>query len=298
MDEYIDREKAFYNAMLSLYLERDGEKLKEMPVELTKVLAPWAHMTPSGMVHASEIGSLEEEKAALASELQSTKQTLEDLMEEYMAAFDKNQEAAQLPVEEDQLQEELAQEEMPEPEPEEAAEITFDEPAAASPEEEMPLEDETDPTAGIEFDAPGAETPKEVPPEEEMDVAAELGIDEPPASTPSDESTARQEQQKEREQIDPLEEPEDLDDVSLSALGIDPEPTPAIPEPETAEDIEPGNLEEDLFEMPDSPDQPEQPKQKNQTEETPPTEEDLEDARAREELEGLADLFDPPSDKP
>ncbi len=91
VDEYVAREKAFYNAMLSLYLNRDGEKLKEIPEELTKVLTPWVHMTPRGMIHASEVSGLENEKAQLAAELDSTKGTLEQLMDEYMAAFKKTQ---------------------------------------------------------------------------------------------------------------------------------------------------------------------------------------------------------------
>ncbi|MBZ8144090.1 hypothetical protein CLD22_30435, partial [Rubrivivax gelatinosus] len=40
VDEYVAREKAFYSAMLSLYLNRDGTKLQEIPDELAKVLTP------------------------------------------------------------------------------------------------------------------------------------------------------------------------------------------------------------------------------------------------------------------
>ncbi len=87
VDEYVEREKAFYNAMLGIYLDRDGGRLKQIPAELTKVLAPWVQMTPSGMVDAKEMGTLEDEKTALAVELESTKATLEELMDEYMAAF-------------------------------------------------------------------------------------------------------------------------------------------------------------------------------------------------------------------
>lgn len=87
VEEYVEREKAFYNAMLSLYLERDGSKLKQIPSELAKVLAPWAQLTPTGMIPASAVGNLEVEKAELSSELENTKQTLEQLMEEYTAAF-------------------------------------------------------------------------------------------------------------------------------------------------------------------------------------------------------------------
>jgi hypothetical protein len=91
VDEYVAREKAFYQAMLSLYLERDGTKLADIPEELAKVLAPWANLTPSGMVDRGDIGDLESEKAELAAELENTKQTLDELMSEYSAAFSRNQ---------------------------------------------------------------------------------------------------------------------------------------------------------------------------------------------------------------
>ena len=91
VDEYVAREKAFYNAMLSLYLERDGAKLKDIPAELAKVLSPWTTLTPSGRLPTGDIGHLESEKAELAAELESTKQTLDELMSEYSAAFNRSQ---------------------------------------------------------------------------------------------------------------------------------------------------------------------------------------------------------------
>ncbi|PQJ95428.1 hypothetical protein [Chromatium okenii] len=84
VDEYALREQAFYQAMLSLYLERDGKKLAEIPAELAKVLDPWSELVPSGMVDTAE---LEEEKAKLADELENTRHTLDELMKEYSAAF-------------------------------------------------------------------------------------------------------------------------------------------------------------------------------------------------------------------
>ncbi len=91
VNEYVAREKAFYNAMLSLYLERDGARLKDMPAELTKVLTPWATLTPSGMVHADDLSGLENEKAKLTAELENTQKTLDELMSEYAAAFSHSQ---------------------------------------------------------------------------------------------------------------------------------------------------------------------------------------------------------------
>lgn len=87
VDEYIGRERAFYNVMLNLYLKRDSSKLKQLPIELAKVIKPWSEITPYGMMSADEVSGLEHEKDRLALELASTKETLERLMDEYTAAF-------------------------------------------------------------------------------------------------------------------------------------------------------------------------------------------------------------------
>ncbi|MBK1694357.1 hypothetical protein CKO09_06325 [Chromatium weissei] len=84
VDEYALREQAFYQAMLSLYLERDGKKLADIPAELAKVLDPWANLVPPGLLEANE---LEDEKTKLAEELENTRHTLDELMKEYSAAF-------------------------------------------------------------------------------------------------------------------------------------------------------------------------------------------------------------------
>lgn len=97
VDEYIERERAFYNVMLNLYLKRDSSKLKQLPVELAKVIKPWSEMTPYGMMSADEVSGLEHEKDQLALELASTKETLERLMDEYTAAF-KHAEQEKVPL--------------------------------------------------------------------------------------------------------------------------------------------------------------------------------------------------------
>jgi len=235
VDEYVEREKAFYSAMLSLYLERDGAKLRDLPAELTKVLTPWAHITPSGMVDASKVGSLEEEKAALALELDNTQQTLERLMDEYMAAFDKN---------------EAPDEQAPKPAPQ------------PEPEEEEEAFEET-------FENISEEAKTQTPPTEDVE---------------------------EEQQFDVLEEPEDLDDIALSALGIEPD-APATDTQTTPPDQDAAAIEEeDAFELPPAPVE-EQPADDDEQADKPPSDADLDDEQAREELEGLADLFGGPSDK-
>ncbi|AHF05522.1 hypothetical protein MARPU_09795 [Marichromatium purpuratum 984] len=94
VDEYLERERAFYNAMLDIYLERSGEKLQDLPKELTKVLAPLVHMTPTNMVDVEQLSDLEDAKAQLEAELGDTKKTLNQLMDEYNAAFSAQQQEA------------------------------------------------------------------------------------------------------------------------------------------------------------------------------------------------------------
>lgn len=259
--EYVEREQAFYSAMLSLYLQRDGGKLKDLPAELTKILTPWASLTPSGMVPASEIssqiGSLEHEKAELATELEHTKQTLEQLMDEYMAAFDKAQAPPETPAS------------PPPPAP------TEDEGAA-----DIVFEDET-----LELD------------QNAIDVQPDVGEPEPEVKTkPVAKTTADldallfDDAQDEPEPQDELPAPDEapaspiadnLDDVFGEPLQYDIE---ADDEPALKPgDLRPGNIEAN---------QPNDPIEAAWS--TPPrTEEEI----ALEELEGLADLFDPPPAK-
>ncbi|MEX2481382.1 MAG: hypothetical protein WD928_11015 [Gammaproteobacteria bacterium] len=90
VDEFIGREQAFYQVMTSVYLERDSERLKEIPAELTKVISPWIRMTPSNMVAAAEVDALAESNSALGAELEETRRSMDELMAEYMKAFQKN----------------------------------------------------------------------------------------------------------------------------------------------------------------------------------------------------------------
>ncbi|MCK7576474.1 MAG: hypothetical protein MZV65_11635 [Chromatiales bacterium] len=233
VDEYMERERAFYNMMLNLYLNRDGAKLKEIPAELAKVIKPWAEMTPVGMINVSDVTSLENEKAQLSTELENTKETLEQLMEEYMAAFKKAE----------QQQTDSPQEPPSAPEP--VPRTPFEEPQpvtqAPEPDEEADLGD-LDMDAG-DFDIQPAESLPE-------DESAQ------PSTAPPNESESS---------FDETLDPSDID-AMLEALAQEvvqkPEPTPALA---------------------------------NEAHERPLSPEEIEEARARDELEGLADLFDLPS---
>lgn len=89
VDEFIARESAFYNAMANVYVDRNRDKLRELPATLTQVIAPWIRMTPKNTVDASQVAGLSEANAVLEAELAETRFNLEALMNEYSAAFDK-----------------------------------------------------------------------------------------------------------------------------------------------------------------------------------------------------------------
>lgn len=234
VDEYMERERAFYNMMLNLYLNRDGAKLKEIPAELAKVIKPWAEMTPVGMINASDVTSLENERAQLSTELENTKETLEQLMEEYMAAFKKaEQQQADAPP-------------TPPPALEPAPGISTREPEAVmqtpEPDEEADLGD-FDMDAG-DFDIQPAESPPEDEPAE------------PPPEPPAESESSFD------EALDPSDIDAMLEALAKEAVG-EQEPAPAKPDEESERPLSP---------------------------------EEIEEARARDELEGLADLFDLPSE--
>lgn len=231
VDEYLERERAFYSVMMNLYLNRDGAKLKEIPAELAKVIKPWAEITPTGMISASEVSSLENEKAQLSSELENTKETLEQLMEEYMAAFKKaEQQSGSTPPSASK------------PAPPTTSPVPDE--ALKSPEPDESMGEHIDFDAldmdAADFDIQPAEAaqPEEPPP--------------PPAVVESEES------------IEDALDPSDID-AMLEALAKE----------AAAATDKPGA---------DS--------------ERPLSPEEIEEARARDELEGLADLFDLPSDSP
>ncbi len=87
VDEFMQREKAFYNAVVGAFLGRDKNKLSDLNDELTKVVAPWISMTPKNMVDSKEAASLAATNSRLEMELVETKEVLEQMIEEYNRTF-------------------------------------------------------------------------------------------------------------------------------------------------------------------------------------------------------------------
>ena len=133
VDQFLSREQAFYDAMLNIYLNKDGRSLADIPEELRKVLSPWAELQQAANEDSEALGGVREQNAELSQQLQHNKEIIQRLLEEYDATFNKFQD-------EDE-DEPLAAVEDEEPEPE--------------PEEEESLEDQINDILSSE--PPGAE---------------------------------------------------------------------------------------------------------------------------------------------
>lgn len=98
INEFVEREQAFYEVMTSVYLDRDGSRLHEIPDELTKLISPWVRMTPNNMVDKASLDDLVNENDTLSSELDETRRNMDELMAEYQGAFDKGEKLSALQV--------------------------------------------------------------------------------------------------------------------------------------------------------------------------------------------------------
>lgn len=94
VEEFVEREHAFYNAVIGIHLGRSGKALSDLPAEVTRLIAPWLRLTPRGQVDESAVSALADQNSALTTELDETRQVLERLMAEYSAAFDRERAGA------------------------------------------------------------------------------------------------------------------------------------------------------------------------------------------------------------
>jgi hypothetical protein len=101
VDEFVEREKAFYNAVVGAFLGRGDNKIIDLDSALTKVLAPWISITPANVVDAAEVESIAEQKSQVEAELDETKKVLEKMMQEYSGTF-RARPSDRQPVDEDE----------------------------------------------------------------------------------------------------------------------------------------------------------------------------------------------------
>ncbi|EIC22443.1 hypothetical protein [Thiorhodovibrio frisius] len=99
VNQFLSREQAFYDAMLNIYLNKDGKSLADIPDELRKVLTPWAELQESANEDSAVAGDLQAENTELSQQLEHNKEIIERLLEEYDATFNKFQHAEEPPPE-------------------------------------------------------------------------------------------------------------------------------------------------------------------------------------------------------
>lgn len=94
VDEFIARERAFYDALLAIYLHRDPAAFAAIGTELGKLIEPWIALVPQGTVDAGQVEQLQADLKALADanaelngRLAQSGQVMESLLAEYRAAF-------------------------------------------------------------------------------------------------------------------------------------------------------------------------------------------------------------------
>jgi len=87
VSDFIEREHAFYNALIGVHLGRGGKTLADVPAEVTRLVAPWLRLTPKPVIDDSEVEALQTQNQTLTHQLAETKDVLDELMNEYNAAF-------------------------------------------------------------------------------------------------------------------------------------------------------------------------------------------------------------------
>jgi len=87
VSDFIEREHAFYNALIGVHLGRGGKTLADVPAEVTRLVAPWLRLTPKPVIDESAVEALQTQNQTLTHQLAETKDVLDELMSEYSAAF-------------------------------------------------------------------------------------------------------------------------------------------------------------------------------------------------------------------
>lgn len=87
VSDFIEREHAFYNALIGVHLGRGGKTLADVPAEVTRLVAPWLRLTPTPVVDEDAVEALQTQNLTLSNQLAETKEVLDELMSEYSAAF-------------------------------------------------------------------------------------------------------------------------------------------------------------------------------------------------------------------
>lgn len=91
IDEFMNRERAFYKTLISVYVNRNPDEFSILGKALEEMVTPYTDLAlsaePAGNSEAME--ALQQKNEALAKELDDSKTVMDDLLAEYTSTFDK-----------------------------------------------------------------------------------------------------------------------------------------------------------------------------------------------------------------
>jgi hypothetical protein len=168
VDQFIAREQAFYDAMLNIYLNKEGKSLGDIPGELRKVLTPWVDLQASANEEVAALGDLRAENAELSEQLNHNKEIIQRLLEEYDATFNKFQQTSEPSSESGPESKQAAEtnaEELEFEEDEGSLEDQINDILSSEPPDaEVPLEEEFDSIMDLDEIKPSAEASEDSEP--------------------------------------------------------------------------------------------------------------------------------------
>ena len=86
LGDFLEREHAFYSALLAAHLGRGGQRLADAPNKLLRVVAPWLRLTAPSSHPPENLDSHAPDHSAETEARQRTTQVIADLMREYQGA--------------------------------------------------------------------------------------------------------------------------------------------------------------------------------------------------------------------
>ncbi|GEM_PF-3153013 len=100
VDEFLNREKAFYKTLISVYVNRDASEFSKLSGSLEEMVKPYADLALSAdlSVDSEELEALQRQNQSLEKELEESKKVMDELLAEYTATFDKKGEGKVLEV--------------------------------------------------------------------------------------------------------------------------------------------------------------------------------------------------------
>lgn len=86
LDNFLEREHAFYSALLAVHLGRGGQRPTDAPNKLLRVVAPWLRLTAPSPPPSEDLGTHAPDQSTETEERYRTTQVIADLMREYQGA--------------------------------------------------------------------------------------------------------------------------------------------------------------------------------------------------------------------